>query len=225
MKVTIVAATEMEIAPTLQYFKSKPISKGIFRAEDLDIEFLVTGMGMMQTAAHMALYGSKNDRDLYIDAGIAGAFNRDIKIGALTHIVSETYGDFGVEDGDEFSDFFEMGFIDSHQDAFEYGKLRPFGSTYNYKLWNELPKVSSITVNKVHGKPESIALLTSKYKVDLENMEGLAFFYVAHQLEKDCLQIRSVSNYVEKRNKENWDIKGAIQSLNDYLIPKLEVLC
>jgi futalosine hydrolase len=220
MKITVVAATQLEIAPAIDYYSAHPQRAGqLFATSDDKIHFLVTGMGMMQTAALMALYGSKHQRDLYIDAGIAGAFNRELSIGDVTHVVSETYGDFGVEDGDDFSDFFEMGFIDRHQDAFDYGLIKPYGEYY--LSLRELPQVHSITVNKVHGHEKTISSLIQRYKADIENMEGLAFFYVAHQLQKPCIQLRSISNYVERRNKENWDIRGAVNSLNDYLIPKL----
>ena len=30
-----------------------------------------------------------------------------------------------------------------------------------------------------------------------------------------CIQIRSISNKVEKRNKENWNLPLAIKNLND----------
>jgi len=222
MKTTVVAATQLEIAPAIVHFGAQPVGAGnLFKTEDDQIHFLVTGMGMMQTAALMALYGSKHDRDLYIDAGIAGAFNRDLMIGDVTNVVSETYGDFGVEDGDDFADFFEMGFIDLHQDAFEYGKLKPFGEFHLSKKLEGLNVVHSITVNKVHGKEETIARLLDRYQADIENMEGLAFFYVAHQLEKESLQIRSISNYVERRNKDNWDVKKAVGNLNEVLISQL----
>ena len=41
-------------------------------------------------------------------------------------------------------------------------------------------------------------------------MEGLAFYYVLKLINKPSIEIRSISNYVEKRNKNNWDIPAAI---------------
>jgi len=49
-------------------------------------------------------------------------------------------------------------------------------------------------------------------------MEGAAVFYACKRENIDCLQIRSVSNYVEPRNKENWQIGLAIRNLNDWMI-------
>ena len=45
-------------------------------------------------------------------------------------------------------------------------------------------------------------------------MEGAAFFKVCNYFNVPCMQIRSISNRVEKRNKENWDISLAIENLN-----------
>ena len=49
-------------------------------------------------------------------------------------------------------------------------------------------------------------------------MEGAAFFYVCLQEKIPFLQIRSISNYVEKRNKSNWNIPLAIDNLNVVLL-------
>jgi futalosine hydrolase len=49
-------------------------------------------------------------------------------------------------------------------------------------------------------------------------MEGAAFFYACRQFNIPCLQIRAVSNYVEKRNRDNWDIPLAIKNLNNFAI-------
>ena len=45
-------------------------------------------------------------------------------------------------------------------------------------------------------------------------MEGAACFMVCNKFEISCMQIRSISNKVEKRNKENWDFPLAIKNLN-----------
>jgi futalosine hydrolase len=44
-------------------------------------------------------------------------------------------------------------------------------------------------------------------------MEGAAVFYVAMKMNIPCIQIRSISNYVERRNRESWKIKEALESL------------
>lgn len=217
---TIVAATRMEIAPLLAKYNATPGDfTGLYTAGN-QLHFLITGMGMMNTAAHLALYSARYNRDFYIDAGICGAFNRQLSIGEVVQISSETYGDFGVENDDTFEDFFDLGFIDKKEDAFQYGLCSPLPSAHLANIG--LPKASSITVNKVHGNEKTIAVIQEKYRADTENMEGLAFYYVLQLIQKPGIEIRAISNYVEKRNKDNWDIPGSIRNLNDALIRFIE---
>jgi futalosine hydrolase len=49
-------------------------------------------------------------------------------------------------------------------------------------------------------------------------MEGAAFFYACRQMNVHGMQIRAVSNYVEKRNREAWNIGLAIKNLNTFAI-------
>jgi futalosine hydrolase len=69
----------------------------------------------------------------------------------------------------------------------------------------------------VHGNDKTIKIIEDKYKADTENMEGLAFYYVLKLINKPGIEIRSISNYVEKRNKDNWNIKDAVTNLNTEL--------
>lgn len=225
MYLTIVAATKMEVLPLIQYFQASLVpGEKFYASQDDKVHVLITGMGMMQTATHLAIYAMKHQRDVYIDAGVAGAFNRDITIGEVVHVVSETYGDFGVEDGDEFKDFYDLGFLEKKEDEFGHGLLAPFGDLKNHPQLQTIRSVSSLTVNKVHGKEETIAMIMKKYPADIENMEGLAFFNVLNELQKSCIEIRSVSNYVERRNKENWDLPLSVKNLNEFLIRLVEQL-
>lgn len=219
MFITIVAATQLELKPLFDHFKPKSESfTGLYVANE-QLHFLITGMGMMNTAAHLALYSQQYNRDFYIDAGICGAFNRSLKIGEVVQIMSETYGDFGVENDEEFQDFFDLGFINKKEDAFQYGLCEPILSEFHNKI--NLPKVTSITVNKVHGNEKTIKIIQDKYNADTENMEGLAFYYVLKLINKPGIEIRSISNYVEKRNKDNWNIKDAVTNLNNEILKLL----
>lgn len=215
-KITIVAATKLELKPLFEQFKPKSDHfNGLYIVNE-QLHILITGMGMMNTAAHLALYVSAFDRDYFIDAGICGAFNRKFAIGDVLKIISETYGDFGVENDEEFQDFFDLGFIDKREDAFQYGLCNPIGHEITDQI--NLPEASSITVNKVHGNEKTIQLIQKKYQADTENMEGLAFYYVLKLVNKPGIEIRAISNYVEKRNKENWDIELGIKNLNEVLL-------
>ena len=45
-------------------------------------------------------------------------------------------------------------------------------------------------------------------------MEGAACFMVCEKFNIPCMQIRAISNKVEKRNKTIWDMPLAIKNLN-----------
>ena len=74
--------------------------------------------------------------------------------------------------------------------------------------------MKSITVNTVHGCEERISKTEARFHPQLESMEGAAFFYACKTAKVPCVQIRSISNYVERRNKTSWNIPLAIHNLN-----------
>ena len=44
-------------------------------------------------------------------------------------------------------------------------------------------------------------------------MEGAAYMYACKMLELNGFQIRAVSNYIEDRNRANWEIEKALENL------------
>ena len=86
---------------------------------------------------------------------------------------------------------------------------------YNVAAKTNLQKVIGITVNTVHGNEQSIAEIVSRINPDVESMEGAAVFKVCNGFEVPCIQIRAISNNVEKRNKANWNMPLAIHNLNN----------
>ena len=55
-------------------------------------------------------------------------------------------------------------------------------------------------------------------------MEGAACMMVAEKLDVKFMQIRSVSNYVETRNRDNWNLDLAIKNLHKELYNILSIL-
>ena len=83
---------------------------------------------------------------------------------------------------------------------------------------DNLPKVKAITVNTVHGNSESIKKAVRKFNPDIESMEGAAFFMACDHEKIPYVQIRSISNYVEKRNKKKWKINVAVKNMGADLL-------
>ncbi|MCH2023654.1 MAG: futalosine hydrolase [Saprospiraceae bacterium] len=216
MKVLIVSATQFEILPLLDHLRNNFKNKDNIRffSKELDINILVTGVGVVHTTFALTTFLIKKSFDLVINLGIAGAFNKNFNLGQVFQVVRDQFADIGVEDSDgSFSDIFEIELHDNNE--FPYINSKLYSPNSNNKF---LPQATAITVNKVHGTIETISKIQKKYSIDLETMEGAAFLYCCLMQQVNCIQIRAVSNYVEPRNKENWDIPLAIENLNDVAI-------
>lgn len=221
MKILIIAATPFEVAPLREYLEENYTSDTPFhyKKEQQEVILLITGVGMTQTAYALGKALVIEDFQLAINAGVAGAFNKKLQLGDVVNVVEERYGDLGVEEANgDFTDLFEMELINGQQAPFRENVLpNDRGAEFDF-----LPKVKGLTVNKVHGFAGSIAKIRAKYQVDIETMEGAAFFQACLTEEVPFLEIRAISNYVEPRNRANWELGKAIQNLNVVLIASLK---
>jgi futalosine hydrolase len=78
--------------------------------------------------------------------------------------------------------------------------------------------VKSITSNTIRGNVESIARIRRIAEADLESMEGAAFFFACFSERVPCLQVRSISNFIEERDKSRWNLELALKNLNRVLL-------
>ncbi|NJO91086.1 MAG: hypothetical protein HC831_20555 [Chloroflexia bacterium] len=111
---------------------------------------------------------------MVINVGIAGSFNKEVKIGEMVNVIQEEFADLGVEGTKSFKTLFELGFTDRDEYPFKDGRL--IGKHFDNEVINKLRKVGGISSNIAHGKQESIDFLKEKYKADIETMEGAACF-------------------------------------------------
>ena len=209
-KKLIVAATKNELAPLFSHY-NLPDESFI---QSVNFDILITGVGMTATAFALGRYLNAT-YSLVLNVGIAGSFDQKFNLGDLVNINTDIFAEFGAED---HSDFIEM-------ETLGFGKNR-FNSTATNELLmiDNLPKATAITVNKVHGNEQSIASIKKRLNPQLESMEGAAVFYACEQAHIQCLQVRSISNYVTERNTANWEIKLAIKNLNIWLIDYLSTV-
>ncbi|WP_367389308.1 futalosine hydrolase [Lewinella sp. LCG006] len=217
MKILLIAATAFEIAPLLDFLRSEGWEREPlhFQKEALSIEVLITGVGLPLAAFALGHRLTTRQYNLLLQAGVAGAIDRQLQLGEVVEVVSDCFADLGVEEADgTFTEVTTMGLIDGDSFPFKYGRL------WNSPIDGEafLPRVHGISVNKVHGTEESIAAMKASFPfAQVESMEGASFFYASLQYARPALQIRSISNYVEKRQRDNWKLKEAITNLNQVL--------
>lgn len=226
MKLLVVAATRLELSQ-LQVNKeaNKPlvapdITQLIYAGHQVDV--LITGVGAPATIFELTRTLLANQYDLVIQAGIGGAYNKDLNLGDVVAIHSDRFAQAGVEDDQTFIDVFELGLVDENKSPYSNGWLRPVVHPLIAQLG--LKSCRAVTVETALGNEKSIALMRTKYAPEVESMEGAAFFYVCLQLQIPCIQLRAISNYVEKRNKANWNIPFAVEQLNEKLLSLINLI-
>ena len=131
------------------------------------------------------------------------------------NITSDCFSELGAEDGEKFISMEKLRLLPPLRGGLGRGQTPML---FRNKTLNQLSSVKGITVNTVHGNATSIKKIVSRVKPDVESMEGAAFMQVCSDLKIPCFQIRSISNYVERRNKKNWNIPLSIKNLNKKLI-------
>ena len=113
-------------------------------------------------------------------------------------MTEDIFSEIGFEDGTSFSAFTDF----------------DLKTKYKVEGKTKLQQTKGITVNTVHGNEESITEIVKRLNPDVESMEGAACFKVCQEFEIPCVQIRAISNKVEKRNKGHWHLPLAIKNLN-----------
>jgi len=204
MKILIVAATRAELSGLCSHFE---LPEGDF-IETPRFDLLITGVGMTATAFALGKHLSPS-YSLIVNLGIAGCYEWKYPLGSLLNITQDTFAELGAEDKDEFLTIDALGFGKSMYES---------KNTLSTPIFSKLPKVSGITVNKVHGNKVSIKAVENRLQPVTESMEGAAVFYCCEQSSSPCIQVRSISNYVEERNRESWKIGLAVKNLNDWAI-------
>ena len=93
MKLLIVAATSTELKQVFEHF-NLPQQNFI---ETAQFDVLITGVGMTATAFALGKHLTAK-YNLVLNVGIAGSFDKNIALGRLVNIVTDTFAELGAED-------------------------------------------------------------------------------------------------------------------------------
>jgi futalosine hydrolase len=210
MRVLIVSATALE---------AKGIIKGDVNLSNLrtgtvlhlnnKADLLISGVGQAMAAYHLGTQLLQQPYELAVNIGICGTFNRDIPLGTVVRVVSDSFFDLGAEDDNQWLSVFQMGLINNDEFPFRNGLLIPAETGY----FTKHRKVKGITVNRATGSEMTVKNIMQYCDADVESMEGAAFTYSCMQHEIPSVQLKAVSNYIEKRNRQAWDIELALSNL------------
>ena len=177
---------------------------------------LITGIGPTETALALTDFLHKqsgiSDIDSVLNFGIAGAYpenNTSVQAALLDLCLAEqeVLGDLGIQLENRVEPFRDNLSV---RDRFvlDAGLRSAAGrilSAANFPYKQGL----FVTVNCASGTYQRGKQLGRQFHGLCENMEGAAAVRVCEQFSLPCLEIRCISNMVEDRNKENWQLGQA----------------
>jgi futalosine hydrolase len=218
MRVIITAATVAEWMPSFLNINSLYTGE----SQRLKLQYHQSGIGMLAACFALTKLAIEDKPDLIIQVGIAGTFDIEIPLGTVVVINEETIGDLGVEEDGKWKDLFDLKLEKSSYHPFEKRKLpNQWLEKYNFL---DLKEVSGITVNEITTSSDRIQKLIKKFNPMIESMEGAALHYVARESNIPFIQIRAISNYIGERDKSKWQMKNAIDNLNQTLLQYIDRL-
>lgn len=183
-----------------------------------DFSTLVTGVGPVETAVNLSVYlGQLSHQRAPVEAvvniGIAGAFIRakqQVQLLDICLAEQEVLGDFGICFGERMEPFAESGCGGSSSFVLDPLLLNKAEQILTHEQV-ACKRGVFVTVNGVSATRERGNHFVHLYDGLCENMEGGAAARVCQAFEIPLLELRCISNMVEARNKENWQIKPAVR--------------
>ena len=164
-----------------------------------DVTTIISGVGLTATA-YATVKAIQDRPDFLILAGIAGVFpHSSHRVYDVVLVESEVEADLGFFTNNGFVHLAHLP-IDM---AFERRHTLTCGDLPTTPLF---PLAKSLSVNA------AMAPFIDSREVDLENMEGAAFFHVCQQERQRFLELRAISNVVDIDN-DQWDMEGSVKAL------------
>ncbi|MFZ6653670.1 hypothetical protein [Undibacterium sp. TJN19] len=165
-----------------------------------DVSTIISGVGLTATAHATTRLIYQQRPDLLIMAGIAGAYaHSGFKVGDVCLVSTEVEGDLGFFTPKGFVHLahlpIDMEFERRHTLACPHLPAQPL-----------FPLARGMSVNA------AMAAFVDTSQIDLENMEGAAFFHTCLQEKQAFLELRAVSNFVDIHHDE-WDMQGSVKAM------------
>jgi futalosine hydrolase len=203
MKLLITAATDNELLAAREAAAATPHT----------VDFALTGIGIAPTTYHLTKYLLLETCDMVMNVGLAGSFTDRCPVGSVVCPVTEYFGDSGVQSPAGITSLFDEQLLSENTFPFVNGALK---NNVPEKLTGLLPRylpVRGVTSQLASGALPRIEELWQRFHPDIETMEGAAFFYVCLSQKVPFVALRAISNRVEVRNKEKWNIPMALEHL------------
>lgn len=176
-----------------------------------DFKVVFTGVGITSSAYATAKTIINEQPDVVIMAGIAGVYKGSkYKIGDCVLVSKEHEADLGFFYPDGFKHISDMSL------DMDFPIIKSYETPYtDPKL--PLPFATANTMNA------AMAPFVKIEGIDVESMEGSAFFHVCLEEGVEFYEIRSVSNVVDV-NRDDWDYPTSIKNMTKGLYELIDYL-
>ncbi|MCQ2054346.1 MAG: futalosine hydrolase [Fibrobacter sp.] len=172
----------------------------------------VCGVGVVDFSVNLSYQLSRYHYERVFLLGICGAYcRRDIKVGDVVRVDTETLGDMGVQNSE--GHFIPWREVSGEQVVYagESPRFLPIGLA-------TLPSVVGLTVNCCTGTQYLSLRRSGMFQADVETMEGAACFAVCKKFGVSAYQFRAVSNIATNRDPSTWKIAEALNTLKDVVL-------
>ena len=182
------------------------------------VALIETGIGAVNTAQALTVALQEIDPKLVLQIGIGGAYiGKGLDKGDLALATEENYGDLGVITSAGWFPADEIGIpvLSTNRDYYNTYSLDP---TLVAKAQHILEQSGEyvlpcpfVTVQQCTGREDIGNELAARFNAICENMEGAAAAHISTLYSVPFLELRAISNLVEDRNKDAWDIPQSVQ--------------
>lgn len=188
------------------------------------------GIGKINAGAATAVMIERHQPQLVINTGCAGAYiGSGLSIGDLVTASEEVLADEGVivEEGWKDLRYMSLPILESGgRSCFNTIPLSRQASDKAMQLADYhgifLMRGRFATVSTCSGTIRRGQELSQHWNVIAENMEGAAVAQVCRRYDRDCLEIRGISNLVEERDLKKWEIRRAVEASQRFILKYLE---
>lgn len=238
MKILVCAATANELSALAPEMLPHPddiaeMRPMIAEARQNTLIFMATGVGPVNAAMAMGYAlgltfdekSSAQTVDLVLCAGVAGSFDlARTPLCSLWRVSEEIWPEYGLHDGTSVTARafrYPLWKISASEEVYDRIKL-PVPAVFR-RLKDLWPDCVSLTVAGVTASFARREKLWDSYHAELENMEGFSVAYAAARAQIPCMEVRSVSNRVGPRSRDEKNFAGAIEALGR-ILPLLNLI-
>ncbi len=187
-----------------------------------DAHVVVAGIGRTNAAAATTQAILEHGPfEAVCSVGVAGALpGAELQLGETIVAEACIYAEEGLQTPDAFLDMQAMGFplgdFTGNRVPVDPGLLR--------RLQGHAPTGLIATVATCSGSDLQAQLISRRTRAIAEAMEGAAVVHAARRLHLPAIELRTISNTTGDRDRQHWDLPGALDAMARDLPPLLQHL-